>query len=527
MLLNAIIVNCLTHLKMAYLLSLSLSKSSKSTLLVGGLTVFSRLIGFWRDVLIARYFGVNLATDAFFAAFRFPNLLRRLFAEGAFSQAFVPILSQYKEQNNAHELQEIIHKIATYLTLFMLIVTFFCVMIAPILILVCAAGFDWQSQQHQLATQLLQIMLPYGFFITLTALMGSILNTYTKFAIPAFTPALLNISMIAATFWLTPYFQEPIMALAVGVFIGGALQLALQLVGLHQLGLFPKLQRNFQNSTTQRVMTNILPTIFANSATQINFLVNTLIASFLVTGSVSWLYYADRLLEFPSGILGSALTTVMLPTLATSYINQKPDKFSQTLDWGLHFIALLGVPATIGLFFLAEPILSALFGSTEFTAYDVHACAQALSAYALGLMGFLMVKVLTPAFTTCHIHAIAVRYAWICLATNLILALLLVQHFAHIGIALASSLATSLNAALLLIFLWKKQLYKPPKNWRLFSLQILFSSLVLTETLRYFSNFASLSAFYLVKCVILGGASYFAGLFLSGYFYTHKKNYDF
>ena len=260
----------------------------------------------------ARYFGVNLATDAFFAAFRFPNLLRRLFAEGAFSQAFVPILSQYKEQNNAHELQEIIHKIVTYLTLFMLIVTFFGVMIAPILILVCAAGFDWQSQQHQLATQLLQIMLPYGFFITLTALMGSILNTYTKFAIPAFTPALLNISMIAATFWLTPYFQEPIIALAVGVFIGGALQLALQLVGVHQLGLFPKLQRNFQNSTTQRVMTNILPTIFANSATQINFLVNTLIASFLVTGSVSWLYYADRLLEFPSGILGSALTTVCL-----------------------------------------------------------------------------------------------------------------------------------------------------------------------------------------------------------------------
>ena len=527
MLLNAIIVNCLTHLKMAYLLSLSLSKSSKSTLLVGGLTVFSRLLGFWRDVLIARYFGVNLATDAFFAAFRLPNLLRRLFAEGAFSQAFVPTLTLYKVENNTDELQQFINKIASYLTLFMLIMTFFCVMIAPILIFICAAGFDWKSQQHQLATQLLQIMLPYGFFITLTAFIGSILNTHTKFAIPAFTPALLNISMIGATFWLTPYFQQPVIALAVGVFIGGALQLALQLVALHQLRLLPKLQRNFHNSATRRIMNNILPTIFANSTTQINFLVNTLIASFLATGSVSWLYYADRLLEFPSGILGSALTTVMLPKLAKNYVAQESKKFSQTLDWGLHFIALLGVPASIGLFFLSEPILSVLFGSTEFTAYDIHACAQALSAYALGLMGFLMVKVLTPAFTTCHIQAVAIRYAWICLGVNLILALLLAQNFSHIGIALASSLATSLNAALLLIFLWKKQLYRPLKNWRVFSLQIFFSSVVLTETLRYFSNFASLSAFYLVKCVILGGASYFAGLFLSGYFYTHKKNYDF
>ena len=527
MLLNAIIVNCLTYLKTAYLLRLSLSKSSKSTLLVGSLTLFSRLLGFWRDVLIARYFGVNLATDAFFAAFRFPNLLRRLFAEGAFSQAFVPILMMYKAQHNAHEFQEIIHKIATYLTLFMLVMTFFCVMIAPILIFICAAGFNWQSQQHELATQLLQIMLPYGFFITLTAFMGSILNTHSQFAIPAFTPALLNIAMIGATFWLIPYFEQPIIALAVGVFIGGALQLALQLVALHQLRLLPKLQRNFQNSTTQRMMKTIVPTVFANSATQINFLVNTLIASFLVTGSVSWLYYADRLLEFPSGILGSALTTVMLPKLAQNYTNQEPDKFSQTLDWGLHLIALLGIPATIGLFFLSEPILSVLFGSTEFTAYDVHACAQALSAYALGLLGFLIVKVLTPAFTTCHLHAVAVRYAWICLAMNLILALLLVQYFAHIGIALASSLATSLNALLLLIFLWQKQLYKPLKNWRVLSLQILFSSVVLTETLRYFSHFASLSAFYLVKCVILGGASYFAGLFLSGYFYIHKTDDNF
>ena len=448
MLLNAIIVNCLTHLKMAYLLSLSLSKSSKSTLLVGSLTVFSRLLGFWRDVLIAQYFGATLATDAFFAPFRFPNLLRRLFAEGAFSQVFVPTLTHYKAQKTTRELEQMIHKIASHLTLLMLIITFCGVMIAPVLILVSAGGFHWQSEQHQLATQLLQIMLPYGFFITLTAFMGSILNTHSQYAVPALTPALLNMAMIGATLWLTPYFQQPIIALAVGVFIGGVMQLALQMFALHQLHLLPKLQRNVENSATQHIMNRMLPTLFTNSATQINFLANTLIASFLATGSVSWLYYADRLLELPSGIL---------------------------------------------------------------------------SAYAIGLIGFLVVKVLTPAFTTCHIHSVAVRYTWICLGINLALALILAQPFAHVGIALASTLATSLNAALLLFFLWRKQLYTPLKTWRVFSLQILFSSVMLIETLRYFSNFASWSAFYLIKCVMVGVASYFAGLFLSGYFYTDNK----
>ena len=523
MLLNAIIVNCLTHLKMAYLLSLSLSKSSKSTLLVGSLTVFSRLLGFWRDVLIAQYFGATLATDAFFAAFRFPNLLRRLFAEGAFSQVFVPTLTHYKAQKTTRELEQMIHKIASHLTLLMLIITFCGVMIAPVLILVSAGGFHWQSEQHQLATQLLQIMLPYGFFITLTAFMGSILNTHSQYAVPALTPALLNMAMIGATLWLTPYFQQPIIALAVGVFIGGVMQLALQMFALHQLHLLPKLQRNVENSATQHIMNRMLPTLFTNSATQINFLANTLIASFLATGSVSWLYYADRLLELPSGILGSALTTIMLPKLATHFAHQETEKFSQTLDWGLHFTALLGVPATIGLVFLAEPILSVLFCSTQFTPHDVHAAAQALSAYAIGLIGFLVVKVLTPAFTTCHIHSVAVRYTWICLGINLALALILAQPFAHIGIALASTLATSVNAALLLFFLWRKQLYTPLKTWRVFSLQILFSSVMLIETLRYFSNFASWSAFYLIKCVMVGVASYFAGLFLSGYFYTDNK----
>lgn len=523
MLLNAMIVNWLTQLKMAGLLRLSLSTSSKSTLLVGGLALFSRLLGFLRDVLIAHYFGVTLATDAFFAAFRFPNLLRRLFAEGAFAQAFMPVLAVSDTQASTPAHQQAINTLATQLSVLMLGITFLGILLAPLLIGLFAAGFDWQSPQHQLATQLLQIMLPYGFFITLTAFMGSILNAHAHFALPAFTPALLNIAMMGATCWLTPYFQPPIIALAVGVFIGGVLQLALQMQGLRKLGVLPVLQRNAHHSQAQPLLRRVTPTLFANSATQINFIINTLIASFLATGSVSWLYYADRLIEFPSGILGTALTSVMLPKLAKSHANHAHDTFSQTLDWGIHLAILLGAPATVGLYLLAEPILSVLFQSTEFTASDVHACAQTLRAYTLGLMGFLTVKVLTPALTSRHIHRVAVRYTWFCLIVNLILAILLARFFTHWGIALASALSTSLNALVLLFFLVKKRHYAPSKKWYLRSAQILFSSAVLVETLNYFSHFAVWTPFYLLKSVAIGGASYFASLLLSGYFYTEQK----
>ncbi len=431
-------------------------KLLKSTLLVSGLTLFSRILGFVRDMLIAHYFGVNAATDAFFAAFRFPNFLRRLFAEGAFAQAFVPILSEHKNQN----LQSIINKIAGHLALFLAVLTLIGIIIAPFLITLCAAGFEWQSEQHILATRLLQIMLPYGFFVTLVAFFGSILNAQTKFAIPAFTPALLNLSMIAATIWLSPYFSEPIMALAFGVLLGGVIQFAFQLPALWRLGLLPRFQLDFQDVVINKVMKNVLPTLFATSATQINLLINTFIASFLTTGSVSWLYYADRLLEFPIGILGSGLATVMLPKLAQSHVDQNTKGFSATLDWGLKWVILLGIPTTLGLFFLAEPILSLLFESNEFTAHDVHASAQSLQGYALGLVGFLAIKVLTPAFTTQNLHSVAVRYAWYSVFANLIFNLLLVVPLAHGGVALATTFAAILNAVMLLTFLRKNKIYQ-------------------------------------------------------------------
>jgi putative peptidoglycan lipid II flippase len=412
-------------------------------------------------MLIAHYFGVNAATDAFFVAFRFPNFLRRLFAEGAFAQAFVPLISEHKTQN----LQPIINKIFGHLALLFALLTLIGMIVAPLLITLCAAGFDWQSEQHILATRLLQIMLPYGFFITLVAFMGSILNAHTKFAIPAFTPALLNLSMIGATIWLSPIFSQPIIALAVGVLIGGMMQFSFQLPALWRLGLLPRFQFDFHDAIVKRVMKNLLPTLFATSSTQINLLINTFVASFLTTGSVSWLYYADRLLEFPIGILGSALATVMLPKLAQSHAAKDKKSFSATIDWGLRWIMLLGIPATIGLILLAEPILSLLFQSAEFTAHDVHASAQSLQGYALGLVGFLAIKILTPAFTTQNLHAVAVRYAWYSLAANLIFNLLLVIPFAHAGIALATACAAMLNAGLLLHFLRKNEKSKTlPQN---------------------------------------------------------------
>lgn len=473
---------------------------SKSTLLVSALTLFSRLLGFGRDMLIARYFGVNAETDAFFVAFRFPNFLRRLFAEGAFAQAFVPLLSEHKNQN----LQPIINKIAGHLALLLALLTVCGMIIAPLLIWLCAAGFDWQSEQHVLATRLLQIMLPYGFFVTLVAFMGSILNAHSKFAIPAFTPALLNLSMIGATFWLSPYFSEPILALAVGVLLGGMAQFIFQIPALRRLGLLPRFQLDFHDVIVKRVMKNLLPTLFATSATQINLLVNTFIASFLTTGSVSWLYYADRLLEFPVGIFGAALTTVMLPKLAKSHIAQDGENFSATLDWGLRWVILLGIPATVGLVLLAEPILSVLFQSSEFSQHDVQAAAQSLIGYALGLVGFLAIKVLMPAFSTQQTHSIAARYAWCSLAINIVFNLLLIVPLAHGGIALATSLAAIINAGLLLSFLRKNEIYCPTKGWFIFVSQVFVASSIMAAALNYLISASNWSATDLIKWIVIG-----------------------
>ena len=338
----------------------------KSTAIVSGMTLISRLLGFVRDMLIARIFGVDLATDAFFVAFKIPNLFRRLFAEGAFSHVFVPVLVVNKARGNKEALRLLVERAAGTLAVILACISLLGMLAAPLLIWLLAPGFAWQGLQHDLAVKMLQITLPYLFFIGLVAFIGSVLNIHNKFAVSALTPVFLNITMIAAAIWLAPEMDVPVMALAWGVFAAGVVQLLFQLPSLLRLGLITKVRLGFNDPEVGKILGLMGPAIFGVSITQINLLVDTLIASFLKTGSVSWLYYSDRLVEFPLGLLGLALGVVILPSLARSHAAEDAQAFSDSLDWGLRLVLLIGMPATIGLFLLAEPMLSTLFQYKEF-----------------------------------------------------------------------------------------------------------------------------------------------------------------
>jgi putative peptidoglycan lipid II flippase len=494
----------------------------KSTALVGSMTLISRLLGFVRDMLIARLFGVDLATDAFFAAFKLPNFLRRLFAEGAFAHAFVPVLTDYKENRGPAELEAFIDKTAGTLALILFLITATGVLAAPLLILLLAPGFAWHSAQHDLAAELLRITLPYLFFISLTAFAGAILNVYGKFAMPALTPVWLNIAMIAAAVELAPFLNEPVTALAWGVFAAGIMQLAFQVPALIRLGLLPRFRLGFADPGVKKVIGLMLPAMFSVSVTQINLLFDTLIASLLATGSVSWLYYSDRLVEFPLGILGVAVSTVILPNLSKTHAAGDPAAFSAALDWGLRLVLLIGLPATMGLIVLAEPLLSTLFQYEAFGAEDVHFAGQSLKAYAAGLLGFILIKVLAPAFTARMDIKTPVRYSIYAMIASLFLNVLAIP-FAHAGLALATSLGALFNAALLLGKLRRDRIFLPATGWGLFLLRIglaafLMSAVLYTQTDPYDWLYASSGqrALRLLEWIGAGIVLYGATLWLAG-----------
>jgi len=495
----------------------------KSTLVVGGMTLISRVLGFIRDMLIAHIFGVNSATDAFFVAFKIPNFLRRLFAEGAFAHAFVPVLSDYKERGSKAALKQFIDKTAGTLSVFLLLITVVGVVAAPVLIMLLAPGFMWQGTQYELSVQLLQITFPYLFFIALVAFAGGILNAHGQFAIPALTPVFLNICMIAAAIWLAPLMDEPVTALAWGVFAAGIVQLLFQLPALMRLGLMPRLRLGFDDSGVKRIISLMLPAIFSVSVTQINLLLDTLIASFLTVGSVSWLYYSDRLVEFPLGILGLALGTVILPNLAKSHAAEDTAAFSNALDWGLRLVVLAGLPATIGLVLLAEPMLSTLFQYNEFGVSDVHFAGKSLKAYSLGLLGFILIKVLVPGFTSRGDMKTPVRYGVYAMIVSLGLNLALVFPLAHAGLALATSLGAFFNAALLLIKLQKDNVYQPATGWWLFFIRVSLAAGAMSAGLYYFVDPAwwnnwnsTMRVINLVKWIGIGLVIYAATLLLTG-----------
>ena len=497
----------------------------KALATVSSMTMVSRVLGLVRDVVIARAFGAGLPTDAFFVAFRLPNLLRRLFAEGAFSSAFVPVLAEYRNARGEGETRALINHVATLLALILMIVSVIGVIAAPLIIYVSAPGFSADAEKFELTVALLRITFPYILFISLTSLAGGILNTWSRFSVPALTPTLLNLSFIVFAVWLAPYFDPPVKALAWAVFCGGALQLAFQLPFLLKIRMLPRPRWAPGDAGVVRILKLMGPAVLGVSAGQISLLISTIFASFLVSGSVTWLYYADRLMELPMGLLGVALGTVLLPSLAKSFVNRADVEYSNLLDWGLRLTVLLAAPCAVALAVLAVPILSTLFKHGEFAAYDVWMTREALIAYSVGLVGLVLVKVLAPGFYARQNIKTPVKIALITLLATQIMNLAFIWSLRHTGLALAIGLAAWINAGLLYWKLRHHGIFTPRAGWPLFLLKVLVALAVMAGVLwwsasggEYWLQSGVWERIERLTLVIAGGtASYFSALWMMGF----------
>lgn len=492
---------------------------------VSGMTLLSRILGFVRDFVQARAFGAGIEMDAFVVAFRLPNLLRRMFAEGAFSQAFVPILAEYKNKRGPEETHRLINHVASALGLVVLIVSILGALASPAIIYATAPGFSDNPDKFELTVQLTRITFPYIFFMSLVALAGGVLNTWSRFAIPAFTPVLLNLSFIFMALFAAPYFDPPILVLGWAVFIGGLAQVALQLRPLAKIGMLPRFSLDFSDPGVRRILKLMAPAILGVSVSQISLLINTAFASFLPSGSVSWLYYADRLMEFPSGMLGVALGTILLPSLSKMHADEKPAEFSALLDWGLRLTLLLTLPASVGLALLAVPLISTLFHHGAFSANDVLQTRSALVAYSLGLTGLILVKVLAPAFYSRQDVRTPVRIGIMSLIITQVMNLLFIGPFQHAGLALSIGLASCFNATLLYRGLRTRGVYNPQPGWGAFGAKLAVALLALAGGIyltagpdSLWLNASSLERVIRLSALICGGiALYFAVLFSLGF----------
>jgi putative peptidoglycan lipid II flippase len=437
-------------------------------------------MGLVRDYFIARYFGANGLTDAFLVAFRIPNFLRRLFGEGAFSQAFVPILAEAKANHNEQEVQQVINHIGTQFLKVLVVITLIAVVIAPVIIFMFAWGFyfDADSTKFNLASDMLRITFPYLLLISLTAFSGSILNTYDKFAVPAFTPVLLNISMILSAVYLSEYLETPIMALAWGVLIGGVVQLLFQIPFLVRLKKMPRLIKG-NHEAVKTLKKRMLPALFGVSVSQINLLIDTVIATLLVSGSVSWLYYSDRLLELPLALIGIALATVALAKLSEHYANKDKKKFTETIHYALKIGLMLGAPACAGLILLAEPLLITLFQYDEFTPFAAYQSSLSLMAYGAGLIAFIMVKILAPVFLSRGDTKTPVKVGVIAMLSNVLLNLIFAYYYAHMGLAIATSLSAVINAVLLYYYLKKQSIFQFSTDFFKMGFKVLLATIIM------------------------------------------------
>ena len=462
----------------------------KSVSTVSLWTLASRISGLARELLVASAFGASAMTDAFNVAFRIPNLFRRLFAEGAFSQAFVPVLAASKAQHGEAQTKLLVDRVASLLTLTLLLTCILGVLLAPVLVWVMASGLQQSPAGYDAAVQMTRFMFPYIGFMSLVALSSGILNTWKLFAVSAATPVLLNVAMIAAAWmgvpWMKAHGIEPIYAMAAGVVVGGVLQLAVQIPALQKLGMLPRMRFSgaalrdaVSHSETRRIGKLMLPALLGVSVAQISLLINTQIASHLPSGSVSWLTYADRLMEFPTAMLGVALGVVLMPQLAGAKATQDSAHYSALLDWGLRIVVLMSVPCSIGLLAFAKPVVTVLYHYGAFSATDVQQTTLALMGWGVGLVGIVAIKVLAPGFYASQDIKTPVRIAIAVLVITQLLNLLLVPIFKQAGLSLSIGLGAMVNASWLLIGLQRRGSYRPQPGWGRFLLQVLAAAALL------------------------------------------------
>ena len=508
----------------------------RSTVIVSAMTMLSRVLGLVRDVVLLNVFGAGKDFDTFVVAFRIPNFFRRLFAEGAFSQAFIPVLTEYKTSRTHAEVQILISRVFGCLATFMTTLTMIAIIAAPVIMYIYAPGFHGDEAKFALATDMFRLTIPYLLFMSLTAFASSILNSYGSFSTPAFAPVLLNIAMIAGALWLTPFMAEPIMALGWAVVIAGILQLAIQIPELWRKNLLIPPKVDFKHEGVDRIMKLMLPALFGVSVTQINLLLNTVWASFMQDGSVSWLYSAERMTELPLGLIGVAIGTVILPSLSTQHTEKNPEKFRGMMDWAAKVIVLVGLPASIALFMLSTPIIQALFERGQFTFEDTQMTALALQCMSGGVIAFMLIKVFAPGFYAQQDTRTPVRVGLMAVAANAILNVIFIGFFKlihweaeHMALALASTGSAMVNAGLLYFYLHQRNIFRFGAHWKRIFMQFMFANVVMIAALAYALSWynGDVSQWMrvlevLILCVV-GVVAYLAALVTAGFRPRHIK----
>ncbi|EMK3268425.1 murein biosynthesis integral membrane protein MurJ [Vibrio vulnificus] len=503
----------------------------KSGMIVSAMTLVSRVLGLVRDVVVANLMGAGASADVFFFANKIPNFLRRLFAEGAFSQAFVPVLTEYHASGDLNKTRDLIAKASGTLGVIVSIVTILGVLGSGVVTALFGAGWfiDWlhggpAAEKFELASFMLKITFPYLWFITFVALSGAILNTMGKFAVSSFTPVFLNVMIILSAWYISPIMAQPEVGLAIGVFLGGLVQFLFQMPFLIKAGVLVKPKWGWRDPGVVKIRTLMIPALFGVSVSQINLLFDTFIASFLQTGSISWLYYSDRLLEFPLGLFGIAIATVILPALSRKHVDAHSEGFAHTMDWGVRMVTLLGIPAMLGLMVLAKPMLMVLFMRGEFAPQDVHQASLSLLAYASGLLNFMLIKVLAPGYYSRQDTKTPVKYGIVAMVTNMVFNAIFAWFYGYVGLAIATALSAFVNMALLYRGLHIAGVYKISRRTFLFISRLVVSGAVMVTAILWQLDEMSVwlewttghRAAMLTMLIGLGAIAYTACAFLLG-----------